>query len=405
MFFKKRSKNCQQSPMTPTPITIKKSKGARDFFLKLASPLNYKPQQLEIDQTPITPISQVFRTPALSDIKPPPAPAQYNLTADDIPQLILTPRISLLMHPKILEFEIDSFEQTSTPIRGETRKRRNAYESESIKHRSDDSVDSIFDNAYNSDVEDLGYYLKQVSGSISRPGSFSDKESSIFLTQADIEIFTKHDISNPKPPSDTFMESFLDVYEDQINEHTTNQQQLVDLEELQSEEEDNLSLNNQAGLEINDEIYQLELMLIKEKHNYMMKKQQRQIKHLQKLLNYQSQINQQLVNQMLVNNNNNNNYNNNSDNSDKLLPPFSMTYPHKKPNTNIDIDLYIDDNKSTVSSADSIMSRNLDIHNHNYQHIHNNGDDDGNNTVETRNCSSTPSLRSHLLNDYCKINC
>ena len=82
-----------------------------------------------------------------------------------------------------------------------------------------------------------------------------------------------------------------------------------------------------------------------------------------------------------------------------------MTYPHKKPNTNIDIDLYIDDNKSTVSSADSIMSRNLDIHNHNYQHIHNNGDDDGNNTVETRNCSSTPSLRSHLLNDYCKINC
>ena len=41
--------------MTPTPITIKKSKGARDFFLKLASPLNYKPQQLEIDQTPITP--------------------------------------------------------------------------------------------------------------------------------------------------------------------------------------------------------------------------------------------------------------------------------------------------------------------------------------------------------------
>ena len=132
-------------------------------------------------------------------------------------------------------------------------------------------MDSIFDNAYNSDVEDLGYYLKQVSGSISRPGSFSDKESSIFLTQADIEIFTKHDISNPKPPSDTFMESFLDVYEDQINEHTTDQQQLVDLEELQSEEEDNLSLNNQAGLEINDEIYQLELMLIKEKHNYMMK--------------------------------------------------------------------------------------------------------------------------------------
>ena len=63
----------------------------------------------------------------------------------------------------------------------------------------------------------------------------------------------------------------MDVYEDQINEHTTNQQQLVDLEELQSEEEDNLSLNNQAGLEINDEIYQLELMLIKEKHNYMMK--------------------------------------------------------------------------------------------------------------------------------------
>ncbi|KGU24765.1 hypothetical protein MG7_03712, partial [Candida albicans P34048] len=105
MFFKKRSKNCQQSPMTPTPVTIKKSKGARDFFLKLASPLNYKPQQSEIDQTPITPISQVFQTPDLSDIKPPPAPAQYNLTADDIPQLISTPRISSLMHPKILEFE------------------------------------------------------------------------------------------------------------------------------------------------------------------------------------------------------------------------------------------------------------------------------------------------------------
>lgn len=32
MFFKKRSKNCQQSPMTPTPVTIKKSKGARDFL-------------------------------------------------------------------------------------------------------------------------------------------------------------------------------------------------------------------------------------------------------------------------------------------------------------------------------------------------------------------------------------
>ncbi len=65
MFFKKRSKNCQQSPMTPTPVTIKKSKGARDFFLKLASPLNYKPQQLEIDQTPITPISQVYQYVAI----------------------------------------------------------------------------------------------------------------------------------------------------------------------------------------------------------------------------------------------------------------------------------------------------------------------------------------------------
>ena len=48
MFFKK-VKNCQQSPMTPTPITIKSQKVQEISFL--ASPLNYKPQQLEIDQT------------------------------------------------------------------------------------------------------------------------------------------------------------------------------------------------------------------------------------------------------------------------------------------------------------------------------------------------------------------
>lgn len=402
--------------MTPAPVTIKKSKSARDFFLKLASPLSYKSQPLEIDQTPITPISQVFQTADLAEIKSPPTPAQYNLIADDIPQLLLPPRISLLMHPKILEFEIDSFEQTSTPIKGETRlttrKRRNVDEPESVKRRSEDSVDSIFDNAYHSDGEDLGYYLKKASGSVSRPGSFFDKESSIFITQADIEIFTKYDTSNPNPQSNTFMESFLDVYDGQINDHTTNQQQLVNLEELQSEQhqqqqqqqENNLSLNNQAGLEINDEIYQLELMLIKEKHNYIMKKQQRQINHLQKLLSYQNQINQQLVNQMSANNTDDNSSNN------KLLPPFSMNYPHKRTNTNtdthidIDVDIYVDDNKSTVSSADSIMSRNLDIHNPNYQRIHNNNSD-GNNTVETRNYSSTSSLRSHFVNDYCKINC
>ncbi|CAI5759262.1 unnamed protein product [Candida verbasci] len=326
MFFKKKESTTiqQQLPLqSPFNQTVKKSKSAKDLFhklttktsnssisspkLKINSPNNLisspvlqsnKQIQTNIPTTPELQINQELITPLPhihNNFQYPHElyyESQRSIKAPSIPP----PPIPKFSTP-ISEFE--NCHDEDNDILKESPRRRN------IRSTLIKSGDFEFINDTESFMNGI------LSTSTSRQES--PRESSISLTEAQIQIFQKY--NNAK--TIRLVENILSDYEGE------EEREKSEVEEKKSESE-------------NDEfdIQKLEMMLMNEKNSYLLKRQQREINHLNKLLSYQ----QGIITKLSKDHPNAKNQ--------KLLPPFKFEILVKN-----DVDSLISSDESSIMST------------------------------------------------------
>lgn len=373
MLFKKRKSN-QSGPATPSPPKMKKSRSARDLFHKLSkTPKPTPPSSSSTaaaaihDPIPLTPKQQTVEEVLLTNIingrtprpaPPPPTRSALPYSINDFRQSFL-PRSSRNMRPRILDFEIDSL-ATSTP-RGSNFLRRDGV--------SEYTTDSIFDFAYKSEnFHDAGDFIddkakddvlqeeeeEEVDDEEEDDDDFMDLDDykaasdSYSITDTNIQIFKKY---NHERKSQQLQETNTDtsLIDNLLNDYEFDQtvEEVKQVKQVK-ENKDNL---DQAGLESNDEyIKNLEMILIQEKQNYKIKQQQREIKHLQTLLDFQNDLNQHLLKRLNIKDNHSHHHHHHHSRDQRLLPPFHVM---RRSNSQKEDQ---DENISLVSSDSFIMS-------------------------------------------------
>ncbi|RCK55835.1 hypothetical protein Cantr_05882 [Candida viswanathii] len=217
---------------------------------------------------------------------------------------------------------------------------------------SEDTTDSIFDivdktgshhNEEEEEEEEEGIDVNEDDEDDEFMFFDELKADSYSITETNIQIFKKysHDrksqqlqkttTTNGNAEVNTIIDNFLNDYE-----------QDLDVEEEEEEEEGEMV--DQAGLDNNEEIKKLEMLLIQEKQNYLIKQQQREIRHLQELLNAQNDLNKKLMRQL---------HRDDQKVQKKLLPPFTVMRRRNSENEDQE------DNVSIVSNDSFIMSEHL----------------------------------------------
>ena len=167
------------------------------------------------------------------------------------------------------------------------------------------------------------------------------------ITDTNIQIFKKY---NHERKSQQLQETNTDtsLIDNLLNDYEFDQtvEEVKQVKQVK-ENKDNL---DQAGLESNDEyIKNLEMILIQEKQNYKIKQQQREIKHLQTLLDFQNDLNQHLLKRLNIKDNHSHHHHHHHSRDQRLLPPFHVMRSNSQKEDQ-------DENISLVSSDSFIMS-------------------------------------------------
>ncbi|KAK6874717.1 hypothetical protein K6H10_004454 [Candida tropicalis] len=326
MLFKKRKSN-QSGPATPSPPKMKKSRSARDLFHKLSKTPKLTPPSSSStaaaaihDPIPLTPKQQTVEEVLLTNIingrtprpaPPPPTRSALPYSINDFRQSF-SPRSSRNMRPRILDFEIDSL-ATSTP-RGSNFLRRDGV--------SEYTTDSIFDFAYKSEnFHDAGDFI-------------DDKAKDDVLQEEEEE-----EVDDEEEEDDDFMD--LDDYKAASDSYSITDTNIQIFKKYNHERK------SQQLQETNTDT---KMILIQEKQNYKIKQQQREIKHLQTLLDFQNDLNQHLLKRLNIKDNHSHHHHHHHSRDQRLLPPFHVM---RRSNSQKEDQ---DENISLVSSDSFIMS-------------------------------------------------
>lgn len=359
MLFKKRKSNQESPSSSISSAKTKKSKSARNFFLKLSNTPKSNNKPIITSSTPITK-RDTIEDALLTNILHPPAIFQYSPSHEDEPaKSSSSSSPNHLVLPRILEFEIDTIE-TSTP-RGSKKSNYNQDTTDSIFDINENSITPDNYNEYEYDDKSTNniQYKDELEEAEDEAEEEEDDDDEFFffddfkgvdsysITETNIQIFKKYNHEGKFPDESKI---FNDSYTNPIDNL------LIDYEQEEKdnvEDEDDHDEEDQAGLESDSsfEIDNLEMLLIHEKQTYLIKQQEREIKYLQSLLNYQNN----LINQ----------FNHHKQTNQKLLPPFHVNSHREKNQDDDKLSLissnYNDDEDSFIMSGHLISSRSTSI--------------------------------------------
>ncbi|KAI5970521.1 hypothetical protein CANMA_000430 [Candida margitis] len=372
---KSRSARDLLSKLTSTPSQSKKSSENKNEFEiirpKLDLPLNLN-QPYSLHQEPftvltprddefqnqdlMTPIRQMTATPEISQAPPPPQQLQSSQTQPQSHQ-----RVKALS--TIIDFENESIVEMYTPRKpvhiqnsirldsacailekislGDDRETFPEYgviKPENVNDDKEEAAINQNNSTFEADDGDLTFDGVFSTSTSCRNSPSKDPFDSVSLTETNIQIYKRMHRKSKH--------SSLHFLQNPIESPTKPQRPQV------------ASIPLQAGLgeEHDDakdvELYQLEIMLVQEKHKYEMKQQQRAMDHLQSQLEQQRAENTHLRNKLAQ-----------VGNDARLLPAFKWKEPAKNKEANHHhqhhhhkVTFKDDDAGSLVSSEESIMS-------------------------------------------------